>query len=215
MRSYRLVGIVVVAVTVALGVVTAQDEPGFKPLFNGKDLAGWVPYLGEKGGDPAKTFMVKDGVIITSGKPNGYIRTEKPYENYILKLEWRYARPADLKSDAEFRGNSGVLVHLDGADRIWPRSIEVQLQNLGAGSIFPVGGTGAKTDNRTTVKGKAKPVGEWNTYEIRSKDGVIEVLMNGESVGKITGSEPRRGTIALQSEGAEIHFRNIRIQELK
>jgi hypothetical protein len=214
MRKQFVLGSIVI-LTLA-GSALAQDE-GFKPLFNGKDLTGWTPYLGAKGGDPAKTFMVKDGVLVISGKPNGYVRTEKPYANYVLKLEWRYARPSDLKEDATFRGNSGVLVHIAGQDQIWPKSIEVQLANASAGSIFPVSAqkTGAKTDNRTAVKGAAKPVGEWNTFEITCKDGAIELVFNGKNVGKVTGSEPNKGYIALQSEGAEIHFRNVQIKELK
>jgi hypothetical protein len=206
-----------------LASASAADDADFKPLFNGKNLDGWVPVLRGKDAnpdktlDPKKTWKVEEETIICSGTPNGYIRTDKMYENYVLKLEWRYARPATLQNDADFKGNSGVLVHIQGEDRVWPKSIEVQLHNPTAGSIFPVSPnvTGAKTDNRVSVMGKAKPVGQWNTYEVVCKDGTVEAILNGTSVGKATGCDPRKGYLCLQSEGAEIHFRNVRIKELK
>jgi hypothetical protein len=209
-------GIVLLAFTLGAG----QADEGFKPLFNGKDLTGWVPVLStgkeknpDKSADPLKTWTIKDGMIICTGKPNGYIRTEKPYQNYILKLEWRYTRPSGLASDEAFKGNSGVLIHMVEPDRVWPKAIEVQLANPSAGSIFPI--APAKSQDRTKVAGKAKPVGEWNTYELICKDGTAELIFNGQNVGKISGCDPKAGYICLQSEGAEIHFRNIQIKELK
>src|SRR5271163_3826965 len=76
--------------------VKGEDEPGFKPLFNGKNLAGWVLV-----NTPAKTFYVKDKEIITTGVPTGYLRTDKMYENFIMEFEWMHIPP---KPDAV--GNS-------------------------------------------------------------------------------------------------------------
>jgi hypothetical protein len=198
----------------------AAEDDGFVSLFNGKDLTGWKPVLGAKNADPAKTWSIKDNTIICQGRPAGYIRTEKEYENYILKLEWRYARPSDLQDDKKFPGNSGVLVHMHGEDKVWPASIEVQGMNRDAGSIFAVAPV---VGPRKMQSHKAKPVGEWNTFVITCKDGKIECVLNGDVTNTAEGYHPtkdskeivKKGYILLQSEGAEIHFRNIMIKELK
>ncbi|MFN0055761.1 MAG: DUF1080 domain-containing protein, partial [Planctomycetales bacterium] len=66
----------------------SADET-FVPLFNGKDLSGWVNVNCAPG-----TFTVKEGIIVSTGIPTGVIRTEKQYENFIIELEWRHMRPA-------------------------------------------------------------------------------------------------------------------------
>jgi hypothetical protein len=199
----------------------AADDDGFTPLFNGKDLTGWKPVLQKKDADPNNTWSVKDNILTCKGQPAGYIRTEKEYENYILKLEWRYTRPADLKDDKEFKGNNGVLVHMHGEDKVWPASIEVQGMNRAAGSIFAVAPV---VGPRKMQEHKARPVGEWNSFVITCRDGQIECVLNGEHTTSAGGYHPtkdemdkivRKGYILLQSEGAEIHFRNIMIKELK
>src|SRR5262245_22028888 len=68
----------------------ADAEDGFTPLFNGKDMTG-LKTVGVK----EDTFKVVNGEIRCSGKPNGYFYTEKPYKNYLLKFDLKYARPAD------------------------------------------------------------------------------------------------------------------------
>ena len=83
------------------------------------------------------------------------------------------------------------------------------------GFIIQGGDPLSKSQDRTKVSGKAKPVGEWNSYELICKDGTAELIFNGQNVGKIRGCDPSAGYICLQSEGAEIHFRNIQIKELK
>jgi Domain of Unknown Function (DUF1080) len=213
MKPIRRIAVLIVPAVCGLMLcpIQAADEGDFKPLFNGKDLSGWVPILmtskeknPDPSADPKNTWRVEDKVIICKGQPNGYIRTEKEFGNYVLKLEWRYK---------DKPGNSGVLVHTQLPDRVWPKSVEVQLQNASAGSVFAI--SGSKLDKRNDVKDKSKPVGEWNTYQITCKDGTIEVALNGEIVSKVTGADPAKGYICLQSEGAEIHFRNIGIKELK
>ena len=85
--------------TLALAAAGAeQAEEGFRPLFNGKDLSGWVPV-----NTAPSTWTVRDGMIICSGRPTGELRTDRMYHNFILELEWRHMRP---------RGNAGVFAEL-------------------------------------------------------------------------------------------------------
>lgn len=193
-----------------------KDAAGFTPLFNGRDLGGWKTYL-PKGADPAKTWSVKEGVIICTGRPNGYLYTDKSYKNYVLRYDWQYKRPSDLTDDSQFKGNSGCLVHIQEPHMVWPRCIEVQGMNRDHGLL--IGVAGAKVaDNkydRQTKNKVTKPVGEWNTTEITCKaDGSIVAKINGTQVSSGKG-DVTEGPIGFQSEGAEIHFRNIEIKDLK
>ena len=213
----RMALIALVGAVCMAGLVRAGADGEFTKLFNGKNLEGWKRVLADPNADPDKVWSVHEGIIICAGAPNGYIMTEKAYKNYVLKLQWRYANSGDkdnpfkLGDQKKNSGNSGVLVHSQPPFKVWPKSVEVQLHNATAGSIFPIGG--AKSDKRTSVKNKAKPVGEWNSYEITAKDGKLSVILNGEKVGEVSGCNPSSGHISLQSEGAEIHFRKGQVDE--
>jgi hypothetical protein len=201
-----------------LGAVHAADkDDGFTSLFNGKDFAGWKFFL-PGDADPTKTWSIQGGVIVCTGKPNGYCYTDKSYKNYILRYDWQYKRPGDLQDDSKFLGNSGALVHIHEPHKVWPKCIEVQGMNRDHGKLLGVSGVKLSADTKfdKAAKDKAtRPVGQWNTTEIICKaDGSIEARINGTQVssGK---SELTEGPIGFQSEGAEIHFRNIKIKELK
>src|SRR4029078_1824519 len=84
-----------------LGHVGRADQAqGFTRLFTGRDFTGWKIHLKDDKADSAKTFSVKDGVIQCTGRPNGYMRTEKEYADYVLRVQWRWP-------DAARAGNSG------------------------------------------------------------------------------------------------------------
>jgi hypothetical protein len=179
------------------------------PLFNGKDLTGWTYFLNEEG-KMEDTWHVKDGILICKGQPIGYIRTEKDYTHFILRLQWRF-NPITKKA-----GNSGVLFRQVGPDQVWPRSIEAQLQSGSAGDFWNIEKFPMKTDpDRTRGRNTKKthfnenPVGEWNTYEIIADQGNITLIVNGEVLNRAKEAAELPGKICLQSEGAEIHFRNI------
>lgn len=189
----------------------ADEDKGFVDLFNGRDLAGWKT-LPEKAD---KTYTVKDGMIVVSGSPAGYFYTDKSYKNYILRFDWRYKRPAKLEDDKKFGGNSGLLVHITGVHKVWPNSLEVQGMNRDHGAFLSIGKTGL-TDykfNREALEKARNKVGEWNTTEVTVKDGDITAQVNGAliSTGKITLTA---GPFGFQSEGAEVHFKNIKIKVL-
>src|ERR1043166_5939982 len=99
-------------------ILHAAEVPqsGYQPLFNGKDLSGWVNV-----NCAPETFSVRDGMIITTGKPTGVMRTEKQYENFEIDLEWRHMVAG---------GNSGLYVWSDpitAPGQPFTRAIEVQV----------------------------------------------------------------------------------------
>jgi hypothetical protein len=192
------------------GPAPAQDDKDFTTLFNGKDLTG-LKVVGVKD----DTFKVAEGIIVCTGKPNGYFATEKSYKNYHLIFEVRYARPKDLTDDAKFGGNSGVLIHITGDHKVWPKCIEAQGMNKDMGNLFAIGGAkGSFKKDGEGQKKAIKPVGEWNLYEIISKDGELTSKINGVQVSTGKG-DLSEGPIGWQSEGAEIHFKNLKIKEVK
>src|SRR5689334_4474827 len=119
-------------VALVIGSAVAAADDGFTPLFNGKDLTGWTTYVrpAKDGSTPdAKgTWQVKEGVLVCTGQPMGYVLTDKEYTNYVLKVKWRY--PKDLKA-----GNTGVLLHCTREGKLWPwpSSLEAQLRSGRAG----------------------------------------------------------------------------------
>ncbi len=198
-----------------------EKDNGFVALFNGKDLSNWDYVLSaggktDQGDDPlkTKTWKIDKGVIVCTGNPNGYIFTEKSYKNYVLRFDWRYKRPKNLKDDEKFGGNSGLLVHIEGGHKVWPKCVEVQGMNRDHGKIFAIGGAKGKFDFDAEALKKARhPVGEWNTTEVTVQNGTITSKVNGAQVG--TGkTNLTEGPFGLQSEGAEIHFKNIKIKVL-
>ena len=92
-----------------------EKEGGWIKLFNGKDLSGWKIFPDPTTNVSAKAiWKVDGGMIVCEGSVNGYLLTEKEYDNYILKVQWRWGEKV-----ARYR-NSGVFVHVTGPDKIWP-----------------------------------------------------------------------------------------------
>ena len=209
----------------------AESSERSVPLFNGKDLAGWKAYGRAAKDGPTKeieasdSWSVADGVLKCTGKPTGFLITEKEYANYVLRLKWRY--PKDLKA-----GNSGVLIHCQKENAVWPVCVEAQLRSGRAGDLWLQTAADVKltveaarrdADDKTmrhiwrSPKDEPieKPFGEWNDYEIACKDGSISVAVNGKVVNEGKDCNLTKGRIALQAEGTEIHFKDVRIELLK
>lgn len=178
-------------------------------LFNGVDLTGWTHYL--KGtATAADVWSVEDGILICKGSPAGYLRTIADYKNFVLSLQWRF-NPVTKQA-----GNSGVLVRMIGEDKVWPRSIEAQLQSGRAGDFwnidaFPMTVDEERTEGRNTkaTHYNENPVGEWNQYVITADGGKITLMVNGQILNQAVAALEVPGKICLQSEGSEIHFRSI------
>lgn len=199
------------------GAAKADDQAdgqGFKSLFNGKDFTGWKFFLDPKAkdADPAQTWSIKDGVIICTGKPLGYFYTEGSHQNYVFRYDWRYLRPLAGQTSTF---NSGALIHIQ-KHMIWPKCVEVQGANQNHGFLYFLQCKKIDSHYDQAAKDKAThAIGEWNTTEITCRDdGTIEASINGTPVSR-GKSDLTEGQIGFQSEGAEIHFRNIKIKSLK
>jgi hypothetical protein len=195
-----------------------QDDEGFVPLFNGKNLAGWVNI-----NCAPETWQVRDGMIVCSGVPTGLLRTERQYENYILELEWRHMNEG---------GNAGLFIHSDALPAVgqpFTRAIEVQVMDgrntenyTSHGDVFAIQGATMTPDKphpngwmRSLPSERlCKPAGQWNHYRLESRHGMVTLAVNGKVVTRGYHLNPRKGYICLESEGSEVHFRNIRIREL-
>ena len=212
------------AIAALLQISAAPAEDGFKPMFNGTDLSGWVPC-----NVAADTFFVKDGMIVTSGTPIGFMRTERMYENFIIELDWQHMKDA---------GNSGLFIWGEGLPAPgvpYARGIEVQILDLGYakndgnnkwftthGDIFPIWGATMTPTGKVASQGvRSFPVKEltlpspqWNHYRVECNNGEIKLSVNGELVTTGKDCNPKKGFICLESEGSECRFKNVRIKEL-
>jgi hypothetical protein len=229
MTARRLSALALLTLAVALPAAGRDDKPadGFTPLFNGRDLTGWVNVNCHP-----STFFVKDGEIVTTGKPTGFLRTAKQYENFELEMDWMHVNKKDV-------GNSGLFVWGDPLPAVgtgYTRGIEVQvLVNLeyrdkksnavtasSHGDLFSIWGATCVPDRPHPTgaarclpsENRAKGGGEWNHYKVIANDGVIKLHVNGKEVSGVSKCNPRKGYLALESEDAECHFKNIKIKEL-
>lgn len=221
------------SVFIALGsAVFAAETPkpdaeGFVPMFNGRDLTGWTNI-----NCAPETWSVRDGKIYCTGKPVGGLRTMKQYENFIVELEWRHLQRS---------GNSGFFawgspINAPGVPFL--RGIEVQMLDHGYAEDFEKK-NGKKSDWFTThgdvfaihsatmtyvgktngkrsfpTEDRSKPSPEWNHYRIVANNGSLRLHVNGKEVSGGDEANYRKGYLALESEGAPVEFRNLRIKEL-
>src|SRR5437763_10683949 len=161
MANHRTVALTAVAclILAATFPTAAADPPADRPvdLFNGKDLSGWVNV-----NCAPDTFAARDGMIVTTGKPRGMLRTDRMYENYVLELDWKHVTKG---------GNSGLFVHADALPQVgapYPYAVEVQVMDGDHGSMFgirdmtvtPLGKP--KGRRAMPTEDRARPAGEWN-----------------------------------------------------
>ena len=187
--------------------VTAEEEPGFVPLFNGKDLAGWEGDL--------KLWKVQDGAIVgdSPGIPhNQFLSTQETFSDFELRLEFR------LKEGA---GNSGVQFR----SRRIPDSTEVSGYQADLGEKYWGCLYDESRRNRILVQApaeletKLKP-DDWNEYVIRAEGDHITLSLNGFVTADYKEPEatiPRSGIIALQVHSGpplRVDYRKIRIRKL-
>jgi hypothetical protein len=201
-----------------------------KSLFNGKDLSGWtidVPALDKKP-NLTKPFTVRNGMLVSLGKPAGHLLTEKEYSNYRLEVEYRFAGKP---------GNCGVLVHaskLRNLYKMYPKSIEVQMNHQHAGDFWCIVENIKVQDmekrrgpqkNWGITEGKArrilnltygseKPVGEWNAMTIECAGNEVKVWVNGDLVNHGFDCTAKSGKLSIQAEGSEVEFRKLDIRSL-
>jgi hypothetical protein len=235
MRALSLVATLVVAAT----SVALADPPApalapdrVIPLFNGMDLAGWEADVPAKDKDPnvPASFVVRDGLLVSRGKPEGHLITTAAYRDYRLVAEYRFPGKG---------GNCGILVHASrprALYKMFPQSIEVQMMSGDAGDFWCIQEDiqvkdmekrrprkpnekwgGAEGDARRVLNltdGSEKPLGEWNTMVIEARGRTIKVWVNGDLVNDGFGATAESGRIALQAEGTEVEFRKVEIGPL-
>jgi hypothetical protein len=212
-------------------------------LFNGKDLTGFYTFLKNHGknNDPDHVFTVENGVIHVSGAEFGYIATEKEYRNYRLTCEFKWGEATHGEMAGKAR-DAGILYHFIGPDKVWPKSIEFQITEGGVGDFYMTDQASLARDGITVTgppnsadiiarfnKGPwkdvtgyrdpngevEKPHGQWNTLVLEAYGNIAKHYVNGKLVNEGYDANPDHGKIVFQSEGAEIYYRNIRLQPLR
>ncbi|MEK6237058.1 MAG: DUF1080 domain-containing protein [Planctomycetales bacterium] len=196
MTVHRRLGIAIVLMSLA-GVASAEDknEAGFTPLFDGKTLEGWHVMNGGK-------FVAEDGVIKLNGG-RGWLRTDKEYGDFIIKLEVRWMKP---------KQDSGVFLRATKEGGGWPnKRYEVQAEN--SKRIAKIFGAPHQRDEEKAFR-LLKEDQQWNSYEIKCQGAQCVVRFNGEQVATSEGFKTPAGYIGLQGEGGFLEWRNIRVKPL-
>ena len=216
----------------AVGVPPQQpQEKGFTPLFNGRDLTGWV--YGRRRDRENKSgsgYQVENGVIFSTKEDGGNLYTEKEYSDFVLRFEFKLTENAN--------NGIGIRAPLEG-DAAYA-GMEIQVLDDGGSSyktLQPYQYHGSIYGVVPSKRGFQKPVGEWNTQEISAQGPRITIRLNGtvivdanlddvkdETILKahrdLTKPEGSRGIantkghIGLLGHGARVEFRNFRIREL-
>lgn len=215
----------------ALTFANAESKAQSHNLFNGKDLTGWHADVPEMDSNKlAKNpFLVRNGLLVSMGDPNGHLITNAVYENYRLIVEYRFAGKP---------GNCGVLVHASTPRilyKMFPKSIECQMMHKDAGDFWCIGeditvpdmekrrgpknewgvieGKGRRIINLTDSS--ERPAGEWNTMVIECAGSAIKVWINKDLVNYGSNCTAHKGNIALQAEGSEVEFRKVLLTPIK
>jgi hypothetical protein len=183
-------------------------------LFNGKDFSDWTFCL-RSNASLADTFTVSNGMMHCTGQPFGYVRTDKNFRDYKLTVEWRFTKVAPHAD------NSGVFVHVQPPDNVWPQCIENQGQYHRQGDFIFMGGAtftgtnGPKSGSiKMQIQSNEKAAGEWNTYEIICRGDTVKNYVNGKLMNEAIGCNATSGAIAVQSEGGEWELRKIYVEPL-
>jgi len=213
-------------------------------LFDGRDLSQFDTFLPSSGlnSDPQHVFTVENGAVHVSGTEMGYFITKKEFKNYYLRAEFKWGEGTFAPRAGQAR-DSGILYNIQGPDKVWPRSVEFQINEGCTGDFWMTDGaalTGKDGVRVTGPAGKArkidrfnkgpwknvagyrdqvneleKPHGEWNVVELVNRDGHVWQYVNGTLANEGTDAFPSSGKILFQSEGAEVYFRDIKLYPLK
>lgn len=186
-------------------------EEGFRELT----LSDFESYFAKPPKDAsAPTWWSVGKTIVCSGKPKGYLYSREKFKDFTLRLEFRFAPPAESAKSDDFNPNTGVLVFITEPHKQWPKSLEVQGKFAELGTIKPNGGAANVeiTDDAAARESVRKPVGEWNALEIVATAGGLTASLNGTKVCESQPGDVSEGAIGLQSEDFEVHFRRIRVK---
>jgi hypothetical protein len=193
-------------------------------LFNGVNLTGWYTFTEKYGvnNDVEKEFQIEDSILHFNGEPMGYLCTNDSYKDYYLRVVFRWGEtkyPPRLDSPRD----SGILYHFsDSAEnKLWPTSIECQIQENDCGDYWLVGGTTADSPNKGNqgrfirTANYENPNPEWNTVEIICINSQSEHYVNGHLVNQASNLSVSEGKILLQLEAAEVYYKSVELLPLK
>jgi Domain of Unknown Function (DUF1080) len=187
-------------------------------LFNGTNFDGFT-FCMKDNADPLQTWSVTNHLIHCTGTPTGYLRTTNIFSNDVVTVIWRFVKIAPKKD------NTGVLVHMQLPDKVWPVCVQNQGKSGRQGDLFVMAGAECKEhlalgkDANTPVALKGEPnenaIGEWNTNTTVCAGNNLEAVINGKSLNKISECTISSGYIGIQSEGAEIEISKMFVKPLK
>lgn len=185
-------------------------EEGFRALT----LSDFEPFFAKPPQSQETTWLVVHDAIVCFGKPKGYLYSKEKFADFTLRLEMRFAPPAEDAAAKNFNPNTGVMLFITEPHKQWPKSLEVQGRFAELGTIKANGGAGPFQffDEDEARKSARKPAGEWNALEIVAKAGAVTAILNGTKVCESQPSDVTSGLIGLQSEDFEVHFRRLRIR---
>jgi 3-keto-disaccharide hydrolase len=250
-QMLRMLGMATLGLALSLAA-SAQAKPSIPPhsklvpLFNGKDLTGFDTLLEKQGinSDPNKVFQVEKGVLNISGQEFGGLVTQKEYENYYLRAEFKWGEKTYAPRDGKAR-DSGIQYNITGPLKVWPRMMEFQINEGGTGDMWVVGGTGVTVDgkvyestssgpgayiriphigrgplvnvtgHRDPVNDLERPHGKWNVLELVVDHDRILYFVNGKLAILGTKANTTKGKILFQCEGSEVYFRKMKIAMLR
>lgn len=237
MKISRLLGL---GAAFAVSVAHAE-EPG--RAFVDGNAPGWRPLRKEHfvnvNTDPG-TWSWTNDFVFCAGTPVGVIRSTVLYTNVELVAEWRHLRSGGNSGIFFWATPESIEELASGKGRRLPTGIEVQVLDHGYteqyekssgkkatwftthGDVFPTGTTKMKPFPPVSPTGErsfprkqlSKGFGEWNHYYVRAINGEVRLWVNGEEVSGGTQIKPAWGYLCLESEGAPVEFRNVRIREL-
>lgn len=198
---------------------------GITSLFNGKDLEGWYAFDKATGKheNASEIYKVEQGMIRLYGKKIGYLMSENSYKDFHLTVEYRWNTDKSYTAKSKTK-NSGVmyLVPQDTPDMLWPQGIQFQIKEGATGDFIFLQKSSLSIKGKPFEPGKSvvvqrqhdatNPIGEWNTLEIKVKNGKVKQLLNGKIVNKGKDASLAEGRILLQYEGYPIDFRKVEIQ---
>ncbi len=186
-----------------------------------------------------ETFTWEGDLLKCTGEPLGVMRTKKIYTNFELVIEWRHLTLGGNSGVFVWTTEESIEKLSSASKPGLPSGIEVQVLDLGFAEIYEKN-SGKKSDWFTShgdvfpvgvkmkpfpplspdgvrsfpSKNLVKPVQEWNHYYVRAINGEVRLWVNGEEVSGGNACDPATGYLALESEGAPIEFKNIRLREL-
>jgi hypothetical protein len=169
----------------------AQNKEEWVPLFNGRDLSGWVSM--HEG-----LFIVTNGCLRLLGG-TGWLRTEKEYTDFVLEAEWRALEP---------QYDSGFFVRAGLEGKPWPNDVwQIDLSGRALGALVK--------GNKTLLPAETPrmPLHQWVKFRIEVRGKKVTLDVDGERAWEFDGLDVVRGYIGIQAENKSFEFRNLRLSE--